>query len=107
MRYILKCKQLMPGLSCLSSGGDLVAKSCLTLVKPLTVVSYRLLCPLEFPGKNTGGSSHSLLPEIFPTQGLNCITGGLRHYRRVLYQLSHQGRLYALVRSLYFNLCIV
>ena len=54
MRYILKCKQLMAGLLGLNSGGGLVAKSCLTLVKPRTVVSCRLLCPWEFPGKNTG-----------------------------------------------------
>ena len=32
--------------------------------------------------------SCSLFQEIFPTQGLN---PGLPHYRRILYQLSHQG----------------
>ena len=31
---------------------------------------------------------HSLLHEIFPTQGSNL---GLLHCRRILYQLSHQG----------------
>jgi len=30
----------------------------------------RLLCPWDFPGKNTGVSSHFLLQGIFPTQGL-------------------------------------
>ena len=31
----------------------------------------RLLCPWNFPGKNTGVSSHVLLQGIFPTQGSN------------------------------------
>ena len=49
--------------------------------------SARLLCPWDFPGKNTGVSCHSLLQEIFPTQGLN---PGLLHCRQILYCLSHQ-----------------
>ena len=39
-------------------------------------------------GKNTGVGSHSLLQEIFPTQGLNM---GLPNCRRTLYCLSLQG----------------
>ena len=31
----------------------------------------RVLCPWDSPGKNTGVSCHSLLQEIFPTQGSN------------------------------------
>ena len=31
----------------------------------------RLLCPWDFPGKNTGVGSHFLLHGIFPTQGQN------------------------------------
>ena len=46
----------------------------------------RLLCPLDFPGKNTGVGCHFLL-QIFPTQGLN---PGLLHCRQILYHLSHQ-----------------
>ena len=42
------------------------------------------------PGQNTGMGSLSLLQGIFPTQGLN---PGLPHCRRILYQLSHKGRL--------------
>ena len=43
----------------------------------------------EPPGKpkHTGVGCHSLLQEIFPTQGLN---PGLPHYRQTLYYLSHQ-----------------
>ena len=33
--------------------------------------STRLLCPWNFPGKNTGVGCHFLLPGIFPTQGSN------------------------------------
>ena len=31
----------------------------------------RFLCPLNFPGKNTGVGCHFLLQGTFPTQGLN------------------------------------
>ena len=37
------------------------------------------------------GRSHSLLQEIFPTQGLNL---GLLHCRQIFYHLSHQGKSY-------------
>ena len=49
----------------------------------------RFLCPWDFPGKNTGVGSCSLLQGIFPTQGSN---RGLLHCRQILYQLSHQGK---------------
>ena len=39
-------------------------------------------------GKNTGVGCHSLLQEIFLTQGLN---PGLPHCRQTLYRLSHLG----------------
>ena len=47
--------------------------------------------PSEPPEKleNTGVDCLSLLPGIFPTQGLN---PGLPHSRWILYHLSHQGR---------------
>ena len=40
------------------------------------------------PGQNTRVGSHSILQEIFPTQGSN---PGLLHCRKILYQLSYQG----------------
>ena len=43
---------------------------------------------MGFPGKNTGMGCHSLLQEIFPTQGSN---PGLLHCRWMLYCLSHHG----------------
>ena len=47
--------------------------------------------PSELPGKpkNTGTGSLSLLQGFFPTQESN---RGLLHCRRILYQLSYQGR---------------
>ena len=48
----------------------------------------RLLYPWNFPGKNIGMGSHSLLERIFQTQGLN---PGLLHCRWILYHLSHMN----------------
>ena len=42
------------------------------------------------PGNSTGVGSHSLLREIFPTQGPN---PGLPHCRQILYHLSHHRSL--------------
>ena len=47
-----------------------------------------LQSPWNSPGQNTGVGSCSLLQGIFPTQGSN---PGLLCYRRILYQLNHQG----------------
>ena len=49
---------------------------------------HGLYSPWNSPGQNTGVDRHSLLQEIFPTQGLN---PGLQQSRRILYQLSQQG----------------
>ena len=49
----------------------------------------RFLCPWNSLGKKTGVGSHSLLQEIFPTQGSNL---DLPHGGQILYHLSHQGR---------------
>ena len=60
---------------------------------PATVVKVKVaqsnsLRPMDSPGQNIGVGSRSLLPGIFPTQGLN---PGLPHCRWILYQLSRQG----------------
>ena len=39
--------------------------------RPLGLQPARLLCPWDFPGKNTGVDWHFLLQEIFPTEGSN------------------------------------
>ena len=80
----------------------LIAKSCLTLqeLQELQGLSpARILCPWNFPGKNTGVGCHFLLPGIFPTQGLNPC---LLHCRQILYHLRHQGSL--LYREMLSNL---
>ena len=57
-------------------------------LQPQGLQPARLLCPWDFPGKNTGVGCHFLLQGIFPTQGSN---PGLPHCRQTLYCLSHQG----------------
>ena len=57
-------------------------------LQPHGLYPASLLCPWDFPGKNTGVGCHFLLQGIFPTEGSNL---GLLHCRRILYQLSHQG----------------
>ena len=49
---------------------------------------YGLYSPWNSTSQNTRVGSHSLLQEIFPTQGSNL---GLPNCRWILYQLSHQG----------------
>ena len=46
-----------------------VAQSCPTLCDPA-----RLICPRNFPSKNTGVGCHFLLQGIFPTHGSNSIS---------------------------------
>ena len=61
--------------------------SCLPLETPWTVAP-RLLCPWDFPGKNTGVGCHFLLQGIFPTQRSNL---HLLHWQAVSLPLSHTG----------------
>ena len=55
---------------------------CPTLCNPIDC------SPWNFPDRNTGVDSLSLLQGIFPTQGSN---PGLLYCRWILYHLSHQG----------------
>ena len=55
-------------------------------LRPHGLQPTRLLCPWDFPGKDTGVGCHFLLQGIFPTQGSNL---GLLHCRQILYQLSY------------------
>ena len=59
-----------------SSKSELTCKSVSCSVMSNSLWPYglqptRLLCPWNFPGKNTGVGGHSLLQGIFPTQGSN------------------------------------
>ena len=68
----------------LSDWIELCAQSCLTLW-PHELYPTRLLCPRDFPGKNTGVGCHFLLQGIFLTQGLNPSLLYLLHCRWFLY----------------------
>ena len=48
-----------------------VTELCPTLMPPHGLLPTRLLCPWDFPGKNTGANCHFLLQGVFTTQGLN------------------------------------
>ena len=48
---------------------------------PYRLQPTRLLCPWDFPGKNTGVGCHFLLPGIFPTQGSNSRLLCLLHWQ--------------------------
>ena len=65
----------------------LVAKSWPTLMtSTISPPGSSVLCPWNFPGKNTGVGYHFLLQGTFTTQESNL---GL-HCRQILYRLSHQ-----------------
>ena len=65
----------------------LVAKSRLTLFCNPWTAATRLLCPWDFPGKNTGVGCHFLFWGIFPIQGsIPC----LLHWQASSLPLSHQ-----------------
>ena len=66
----------------------LVTHSCLTLQSHGLWPTY-LLCPWDFPGKNTAVGSHSLLQGIFQTQGSNL---GFLHCRQILLMSEPQEK---------------
>ena len=56
------------------AGGRVLAQAHSSILPwriPRTDEPARLLCPWDFPGKNTGVGHHFLLQGIFPTQALN------------------------------------
>ena len=61
------------------------------LLRPFGLWPTMLLCPWDFPGKNTGVGCHFLPLGIFPTQGSNPDLLCFLHCGRILYLLSHQG----------------
>ena len=57
-------------------------------LRPHGLQPSRLLCPRDFPGKNTGVGCHFFLQAIFPTQELNL---HLQHWQAGSLPLSHEG----------------
>ena len=66
----------------------LVTKSCPTLLQPHGLSPTRILCPWDFPGKNTGVGCRFLLQRSFLTQGLNSCLLHCRHSLSLSYQVS-------------------
>ena len=64
-----------------------VQSNCSVIAQSSSLWLHGLHSPWNSPGQNTGVGSLSLLQGIFPTQGSN---PGLRHCRRILFQLSHR-----------------
>ena len=85
---------LLPCIYLLLKVKESVAQSCLTLCNPMDCSPPGFSVHGDFPSKNTGVGSLSLLQGIFLTQGSN---PDLPHCRRILYQLSHQGSLKSLL----------
>ena len=54
-------------------------------------IASRVLCPWDFPGKNTGVGCHLLLQEGLLSQGSNPRLLSLLHWEADFLQLSHQG----------------
>ena len=78
---------------CVHAG--LVSRSCRTL-RPHGLEPTRLLCPWDFPGKNTGVRCHALLQGIFPTQGWNPCLLRLLHWQVDSLPRNHLGSPYPL-----------
>ena len=66
----------------------LVTKTCLTHLQLHGLQPARLLCPGDFPGKNTGVGGHSLFQGIFHIHGSNLC---LLHWQADSLPLGHQG----------------
>ena len=77
-----------------------VSQSCLTLLPSHGLQTTRLLCPWDFPGKNTGVSCHFFLQGIFSTQGLNL---SLLHWQADSLPVSHQGNPKVIIYQLKIN----
>ena len=77
-RFIIICRMVV-----------VYSLSYVQLLRPYGLQPARLLCPWDFPGKNTGVGCYFLLQEIFPSQESNPL---LLHSRQVLYHLNHEGR---------------
>ena len=65
-----------------------VTQSCLTLSNAMDCSLRTLLCPWDFPGKNTGVGCHFPFQGIFPTQGAN---PRLLHWQVASLPLCHLG----------------
>ena len=77
-----------PGLGCVCV---LSHSAVSNSFQPCGLYPARLLCPWNFPGKNTGVGCRALLQGIFQTQGLNPGLLYLLHWQVDSLPLSHLG----------------
>ena len=68
-----------------------VASVMTNSLQPCGLQPARLLCPWDSPDKNTGVGCHSLLLEIFSTQGSNIPLLRILHWQVDSLPLSHLG----------------
>ena len=68
-----------------------VAQLCLTLCNSMDHRPAKLLCPCDYPGRNTGVGCYALLQGIFLTQGLNPRLLHLLHWQADSLPLGHLG----------------
>ena len=66
----------------------LLQRVCVLVTQSRPTLCDPMVCPRDFPGKNTGVDCHSLLQGTFLSQASN---PGLPHCRQTPYPLSHQG----------------
>ena len=69
-------RRILDGLVCVLSHF-----ACVQLCVTPWTVAPRLLCPWDFPGKNTGVGCHAFLQGTFPTQGLSPRLLSLLHWQ--------------------------
>ena len=67
----------------------------------------RLLCPWNFPGKNTQVSCHFPLQGLFPPHGLNPRLLCLLHWQADFLPLNHQGGPYIQISYINFSRSIL
>ena len=78
---------------------------CLTL-QPYALQPARLLNPWDSPDKNTGVGCHTVLQEIFPTQGLNPCLLHLLHWQVGSLPLASPGKPNDIISYIIFSLLL-
>ena len=73
-------------------------------LRPRELQPARLLCPWNFPGKNTGVACHALLQRIIPTQGSNLCLLRLLHWQADSLPLSHLGSTFTCLCRLFHGI---
>ena len=85
----------------------LVTELCPTPLWPHELPAGRLLCPWDFPAKNTGVGCHFLLQRIFPTKGSNPCLLCLLHWQTGSLPLVPPGKPLLKLLNYIFLCCLV